>query len=217
MSEMVRDAGRGTSGFLRIGSLGSINHLIAEFLSGFHKSFADVYIDIKLRNTTVLTESVVSGELDLAFTFLFAVKDFGELKRRILGREEFFVLISRESPYAESEKLELKDLRREKIILPHFVHPPFIEELFIQDKNTTLLYADSMDALLLQVEANLGMSVVPGFYVAGRESSHNILKKRISGYDMLVDVVLAWHKNNSNPAVRQFLDYTAEMFSGSHL
>lgn len=212
MSDMVRDAERGTSGVLRIGSLGSINHRIAELIGGFHESFEDVYIDIEPRDTTVLTEAVVSGELDLVFTFLFAVEDFEELDRRVLCSEEFYVLISQTSPYAGLKELELDDLRRERIILPHFAHPPFIEDLFIHSKIASLSYADSMEALLLQVESGLGVSLVPGFYIAGRESRHNLLLKKISGYDMIVEVVLAWHKDNANPAVRQFIDLSTDFF-----
>ncbi len=201
ITSMVREADRGASGYLKIGSIGSINHQVTRIINEFHKTYSSVYIGIENYNTTDLTEALACGELDLAFTFLFSVKEYESLEYRELCSEEFYVLVSKDSPYASMETLNVEDIRKERIILPNFTHPPFIEELFISERDISITYTRSIDALLLHVESGLGISLVPAFVIAGRESHHNILMKKIDGYELSARVVLSWRKDNENPAI----------------
>jgi len=210
--EMTRGAGEGKSGCLRIGSLDSINYRVTQLIKEFHAEYKDVFVSIERYNTTTLTEAVVCGDLDLGFTFLFAVTDYEELAWKTLFKEEFCVLISKDSPLARKPDVKISDIQKEPIILPHFVHPPFIERLLINDRSTSISYTSTMENLLIQVESGLGISFVPRFYSAGMETNHNVCMCNISETDQTADIVLVWNKSNTNSVLKEFREMAGKFF-----
>lgn len=213
MITMTREAGQGKSGRLRIGSLDTINDRIMRLIKMFRTEYPDVHLTIESYNTTSLTEAVLCGDLDLGFTFLFAVRDFEEITRRVLCREQFCILLSKDSPVAGKPSVTLDDLRTEHIILPQFVHPPFIEHFILDMKAGSISYTDSMESLLLQVASGFGISFVPSFLLERNERYRNICIREMPEDFAAVDVVLAWNRDRVNSAADAFIDLSARVFS----
>ena len=216
----VRQLEQGAIGQLSIAALTTSSAILSRCLSAFSTKYPDITVDINFTSG----RSQVLAMNEQRYDFHFAVREMvpeGETFDYIVTHTDHLcVAIPKEHPLAERE-LDFKDFEGERFIAVSETDGPALYNGIMQvcrsrgySPRISCQY-DRAEAVLLSVGAGLGISIIPEalsktFY------AENVVFKRIPGDDALRTYILAWRREQSNPAAQLFRETAIELFSAAN-
>lgn len=182
-----------------------------EYVKGHHP---DWDISLKICQAGALVEELRRGGVDLIFTVGGVLRDETDLETRTLLELPQIILYSRLSPLAQKSDLTPRDFADETFL---FVPDAVLTTEMIrrQVRSMEKRYGFAMKTRLLtntdelSLELELGQGVALMDYWT-RYKNNSAL--RCLAIDLAIDVVLAWKKENANPALPRFAQDTADFF-----
>jgi DNA-binding transcriptional LysR family regulator len=218
VAEIVRRAGEGESGVLRLGFSGaSVNHLVAELVRGLRRERPGLVVEL---HSSQLSHPGLERLLDRSLDVVIGRWDFlpRDIESHLLSREQLFVALPRTHPLAQRTSLAPADVAAEPwIVLPggsgaslsNRLHLLGLRGRFVPRIVQTA--RDSATELLL-VDAGIGVALTLSG-VRDNLPTGSVafvpLESDLSG----VEVRLAWHRKGRTPAVQAALDVAARLFS----
>lgn len=114
--EMVADVNTLKSGELKIGSSTSIGtYLLPHLIKEFSLLYPNIRISVDIRNTGVIIDQAVKGEIDLGFCA--AVVENSDLTSEIIGYDSLVMFASSRHPLSRKPKITLPDLEKARFII----------------------------------------------------------------------------------------------------
>ncbi len=217
ITDRIKNAGKGQIGNLKFASLGNfapITSLISEIL----ETFPNIKLHLDRYDFDTMNNALLYRDIDIGLTFEFSLLNLkDELDWKVLFQEPFCILVPKQHDLYWEEKICLADLQNTKFItLKTNYNPKFYYKLFGQHAYTSNTYinaASNMESLIFQVDAGLGIGLVPRF-IANSIKDYTFRINDIYDLDTKENVVLAWNKVNINPAMKNFIKRCEEFFSG---
>lgn len=209
--EKARNAELGEYGNLRLGVLEAQRSetFLPSRLEQLRRDHPNIQIDIISGTFRELREAILSDEIDIAITLGLDMEDFNpeEVVFQPFFQSHPKCVISRSNPLATQSDFDLSALSSETMIA---ISPEvsrgayhnivqFCERHGFQPANT--IYANSVQDLLLKVEAGLGFSVLDENCIS--DSNASILSIPFYKTDPL-NLVAIWKRNNLNPVIPLF-------------
>lgn len=103
-------------GTLKIGVVQTVNaYLIPQVVSAFSSKFPNLRLKVDELSAPQVEEKLYNHELDLGISFRPA--DYPQLTFEALFEEELLFIASEEHPLADNERLDVKDLNKQKLAL----------------------------------------------------------------------------------------------------
>ncbi len=209
--EKTRQAELGIIGGLSIGFLGYTERT---FLPGLIRQFKKNYpkIDLQLNqfNHGMLIDALNNDELDVVFTLSFGLENIGGLEKKKISSESISIVMHCEHPLAGRESINISELAKERFITISRHESP-------QGFNKTLLMCATngftpniitqprmLSTVLLLVDAGMGIAILPKSLEQNASPSLRFVS--IEGDQSEDELVLAWKKSNTNPAIPLFLE-----------
>ncbi len=157
-------AREGVRGPLRVGAIPTIlPYYLAPLLKGFADRYPDVDLHVREGTTAELLEQVLEGQMDLAVVSL-PVEAAG-LVMKELFRDTLYLAVPDGHPLAESEKVQLRRVSQERLLILKDGHCLRDETLAICDRArarfTAQFEADQFLTIFELIRAGFGVSVVP--------------------------------------------------------
>ena len=182
-----------------------------EYVKGRHP---DWDTSLKICQAGALVEELRRGGVDLIFTVGGVLRDETDLETLTLLELPQIILYSRLSPLAQKSDLTPGDFADETFL---FVPDAVLTTEMIrrQVRSMEKRYGFAMKTRLLtntdelSLELELGQGVALMDYWT-RYKNNSAL--RCLAIDLAIDVVLAWKKENANPALPRFAQDTADFF-----
>ncbi len=209
--EKTRQAELGIIGGLSIGFLG---YTEKNFLPGLIRQFKKNYpkIDLQLNqfNHGMLIDALSNDELDVVFTLSFGLDNIGGLERRKIASEAISVVMHCEHPLASREAISIAELAKERFITLSRHESPqgFNKTLMMCATNgftpNIITQPRMLSTVLLLVDAGMGIAILPKSLEQNASPSLRFIS--IEGGQTADELVLAWKKSNSNPAIPLFLE-----------
>jgi len=207
----VRDLDRCLAGKLRLGLLGIPDQKILPTLTRqFHLSQPGVDLDIQRLTWRQMNVHLQKRRLDLGFTLSMGLEHFPELLWESLGKECFTVVFPQDHPLAKEASISVERLAGESFVLPSRAEAPAGSEWFhglcAKAGFTPRIAAepDLIETVLTMVEAGMGISVVSGHL---RQAPFpNLRFVPLSDTTAQTELVIAWHRDNSNPTIPLFIN-----------
>lgn len=209
--EKARIAELGETGSLRLGLLETqrSENFLPDKLEQLREKHPNIQIDIVSGTYRELREAVMNGTIDIALTLGLDLEDYeqDEIVFQVFFQSKPKCVISKSNPIAASLLVRLDNLSSETMIAisPEESHGAyhnivqFCERHDITPSKT--IYANSLQDLLLKVEAGLGFSVLDENCISASNTS--ILSIPFYKTDP-VNVVAVWKKDNLNPVIPLF-------------
>jgi DNA-binding transcriptional LysR family regulator len=177
----------------------------------FQEEYPDIQVMLQWCNPTLARQLVYTKMID--FSFLLSIENHDDC----IGQMPFFydqldIIMSNYHPLANRDTVRFEDLQNEKYIVINsgtnqipFNHiVDHFKKIGVEFKGGMLI-ADSLDSLVLQVSAGLGIGMlshqVSNIY--GQLVSFVPLEKDF----MCVQTDLVWNNNRPNPAKNTFIDF----------
>ncbi|NRD80894.1 LysR family transcriptional regulator [Bacillus sp. BRMEA1] len=218
--ERVKLAGAGLKGDLKIGYVGTSDKIfLPKLLRTFRKKHPDVGLSLEYANSEALNDALNSGELDVVFTFTVGIENITDLSWEKIYTESFALIVSEDHPLAKEKKVQITDLSNELFILLSRTEAPQLFDYILKLCASGGFYPKNVshphfDTVLLQVEANLGITVLSRHGKAFASPSLRFID--IEHTVENIDLVMAWKTNNTNPCIPLFLIELQELLKASN-
>jgi DNA-binding transcriptional LysR family regulator len=206
----ARAAGRGESGWLRIGLYVSLSAgPLRDALLTYAEHFPDVEISVVDENRRSLMERLNCGALDIVF--INGQVRHGAHDILPLWTEDILVAVPDSHPLAHQPSVIWDDLRRERILFPSRDPGPELRNALVAALNGTgvlpviLQTAADRDTVIGLVALRRSVTLL---YASNVGVVHpGVTYRKISGRHRMLPVrsIACWHGRNDNPALRRFL------------
>ncbi|MBR5490804.1 MAG: LysR family transcriptional regulator [Oscillospiraceae bacterium] len=212
----TREASTGLEGNLRIGYTKGYEHSdIAKHLRNFHRAYPNVLLSCYRCDTDMLAAGLVNGEYDIIFTWDSTnIRQEENLELRLFENVPLKVALYANHPLARRKELTRKDLKQENILFmsPSGTGDSFGDAYYIQlyqqagYQPKILIRSSDMESILMMVAAEEGISIVPEYTHPWDIAMDNVVFIPLTGEGEREEILVAWRKNDDNPALQHFLD-----------
>lgn len=209
--ERARQAELGENGAIRLGVLETqrSENFLPERLNKIRAEHPNIKIDIASGTFRELRESLLSDQLDIVLTLSFDLEDYpaDEIVWQVFFHSQPKCVISKANTLAQSVPFDLGLLSQENMVAisPDISLGAYHNILaFCERHNVTpagTIFADSIQSLLLKVEAGLGFSILDQNCISNENSS--VLSIPFYKTEPL-NVIAIWRKENRNPVIPLF-------------
>lgn len=206
----IRQLNEGCIGSLEIGCLGVEKYFFPELIKSFSEKHPHIQLNIDWYSIKKLNQALASGKIDVGFSLASEVQHVPDLAYKTIDTDSMAVIVPHDHPIASRSSVSLAELASESFVIISREEVPnsfdFLTGLCSQKgfsmnivKKTT-----SLEALLILVELGVGLSILSCKMEA---SSHSRLRfVPIMDEDAIVNIVVSWNKNNTNPIIPLFLE-----------
>ncbi len=218
----ARVASEGHNGILRMGVLEG-QTLPDNFRAAYHafrQAFPNVHMELYMQSFRHLRQSLDERRLDAAMTIKFDVTDSPAYLWIITDLNYAAMLVSRNHPLAGQKVRGWRDLKNETLIMVDDGESAKVREKIVEDCRQAefvprLLLAPSLNDQMLWIDAALGVGISnTGTYIY---SHPNIFCLKKLPFDSRDYFVIAWHRENINPAVALFTNFVDEYIQKQEL
>ena len=199
---------KGLQGYLRIALVSSATQHFSKCLAEFSRFHPHVKLDVDVKEGTKMMQAIRENNYDIYFTNFYTIANCKDIEYLITGTQNLRLYIHREI----ANDFDINDwttLQKHR-----FVSVP--ETDFALSKKIRAIchtrglepdiinYYNRADALLLAVNSNIGMTILPVGLMYSYDYP-NIISLPIEGDDTVIKSVVAWHKNMCNPDAQKFI------------
>ena len=213
--QRTREATTGLEGELRLGFTKGYEHSdLPRHLRSFHHEYPNVLISCYRCDTDMLASGLMSGEYDVIFTWDSTnLRQEEALNVRVMEHVPLRVALYANHPLARRKELTRKDLKQENILFmsPSGTGDSFGDAFYIRlyqqagYQPNIILRSNDMESILMMVAAEEGISIVPEYSHPWDVGTENVVFVPLAGEGETEEILIAWRRNDDNPALRRFL------------
>ena len=211
----AREASTGLEGELRLGYTKGYEHSdLPKYLRAFHRDYPNVLISCYRCDTDALAAGLMQGDYDVIFTWDSTnLRTEETIALQVMERVPLRVALYANHPLARRSELSRKDLKQENIL---FMSPSgsgdsfgdaYYMKLYQQAgyQPNIILRSNDMESILMMVAAEEGISIVPEYSHPWDVGTENVIFVPLAGQEETEEILIAWRKNDDNPALRHFI------------
>lgn len=181
-------------------------------INEFRYLYPHIAINLKWCSAPIVKHLLLSNMVDFGFQLYVEVEDEDDVEHIPFYHDELDIIVGPFHPLANSASLKYADMKKETYIAikssaNHLPYNHILDYFHFNHINFEggISVADSIDSLVLQVSAGLGISSLShqvstlyGNLVKFIPVEENSLK---------IETDLVWNKNNTNPTKKLFIDF----------
>lgn len=205
-------------GTLRIGVVESLCTIrLPEVLKYYHMKYPEVEVIIKIGTCSDLHNMLRNNTVDLIFILGELIKD-PDLLSCMCCEEEMALLASPLSKLKDKEKIALKDIENESLILTEkgCSYRGVFEGMFNEENLQPHLSLEigSIETIKTFVKNNLGITLLPAMTAQNELEKGELAKLDLVGCDFNIMTQVLYHKNKwLTPAMNAFIEVLKSMDS----
>ena len=211
--DRVRMVGCGYTGTLTVGVLEGqwLGEPVAKLIHGFMEAYPNIDLRIVQSSFGELRTQLISGKLDVILTLCFDIRDLDGITWVNYVEDRSVLAVSRRLPLASLERVTAEDLSKETLLVISPEDSKVGSELLLTHvkqrgiSTQNIRYAPNLSTMILWIEMGLGVGVVNGLSVLAQNPAVRLIDELPLDND---PSCVAWRKDNLNPAVLLFRDYT---------
>lgn len=211
----TREASTGLEGELRLGYTKGYEHSdLPKYLRRFHRQYPNVLISCYRCDTDTLAAGLVNGDYNIIYTWDSTnLRQEENLHLQVAERVPLRVALYANHPLARHSRLSRKDLKQENILFmsPSGTGDSFGDAQYIRlyqqagYQPNILLRSNDMESILMLVAAEEGISIVPEYSHPWDVGTENVVFVPLSGEEETEEILIAWRKDDTNPALHHFI------------
>ena len=187
---------------------------LPKYLRGFHQEDPTVLLSCYRCDTDMLASGLLGGEYDVIFTWDSTnIRQEEAVELRVVERVPLRVALYASHPLARRRELSRKDLKQENILFmsPSGTGTSFGDAFYMSlyrragYQPNIVLRSNDMESILMMVAAEEGVSIVPEYTHPWEIGTENVVFVPLSGEEETEEILIAWRRDNENPALKRFL------------
>ncbi len=209
-TSVVNQLNNGSGGRLRLAYDATSVDYPTRCLKSFTKKYPNIAIEMLRLSGSEVSTAVNSSEYDFFFMLRDMLPDNNSLESELSSKDKLSLLVPKRFPVV-GNSVDASELKNSKFILLSEAESPILY-MEIMDIFRTFHFSprsviefDDVSSVFMAVDAGMGVSVLPSQLIDSY-SRANVKKLEFSGIETGLNYVIAWRKNNSNPAAHLFLN-----------
>ena len=214
--QLSKRAARGEIGQIKLSFPASALHsVLPKILRFFRESHPDVEIIMNENCTHDQVQALLKNEIDLGFLYLPIEDKFFNIQPIL--EDSLVVVLPKEHPLSNLEKLPLKVLKNESFILhPRNEGPVLYDRIISLCEGAGFVPKVVQEVTASQtriswVAAGIGISFV--FASLQNLINSEVVYKQINEVEITLKLAAVWRKDNSSPVLREFLKVVEKVTS----
>ena len=211
--ERVRMIGLGYTGTMTVGILEGqwLGEPAAKLIQGFMETYPNIDLRIAQGSFGELRTRLITGKLDVLLTLCFDVRDLDGITWVNYVEDRSVLAVSRRLPLANLRRINAEELSKETLLVISPEDSRVGSELFLTHvkqrgiSTQNVRYAPNLSTMILWIEMGLGIGVANKLSVLGQNPAIRLIDELPLDND---PSCVAWRKDNLNPAVLLFRDFT---------
>lgn len=207
-AEAARRAGRGESGFLRIGyAPAALYNVLPDALRAFRSRYPRVMVELVGLISTPQEEALVSGRIDVGF--LYPPVEDGCIATEVVAEEPLIAVLPADHRLANGDRVPLEEMAGEPFVMfPRRNRPTLHDRLISECRSAG--FGPRVAQEVEEIQALLGL-VAAGFGVALTLESFRKLQRPGVVYRPLespteiLAFAVAWRRADERPVLHNFL------------
>lgn len=204
----------GFFGTLNIGVLiGYEKNKLQQYLKVFSKTYPNISMDICTNEMTDLLSSVKDNLMDLVFVINPENQPLNDFEYKPVEKYSLVALLPLGHPLYNEDFIHLCDLQHEKFIFVKESGDEYGQKSMIQNRYREAGFipnivqrSNDLNTIQSMVASDMGVCVLPSFCISDTMVENNIAVVPIyEEEEKRIEVVAAWNKNNTNPALKKFI------------
>ena len=201
----------GAAGQLGIATVSNFGSAFITFVQRFTAAYPNVRTRIDDVPFPQLSDSILHGVYDLAFTLDFEVPGNDDLAQVTIGNDRFVAVMRQDYPFPPGDSVTIAELLRQRLIMPRHVDPPVLRALQLAARNSTdptpgVSFVPNTPTAVLRVELGLGISIQPWFISTTAFEGVPIRVCELADLDTRFDLVAIYRKDNRQQTLLNFLN-----------
>ena len=192
-------------GIIRIGTFSSVaTHWLPNIIKEFQKDYPGIEYELLLGDYTEIETWIMEGRVDCGFLRLPTTQKMDYI---FLEKDELKVIIPKGHPMAETEKISLQILCKDRFMLLEKGARAEISELFERHGLEPDVHFTTWDdyAVMSMVESGLGVSILPQLIL--KRVPYNVVVKSLDVEAYRKIGFCVRDMNSVSIVVRRFIDY----------
>lgn len=195
------------TGTIRMGTFTSMScHWLPQYLNEFSGEYPNVRFDMRQGDYFQLADWLGSGAVDVAFMMKPVHDEFAFKK---LFEDQLFVIVPEGHRLAERKKVSVRDIAREKLILPESDYQQTLRQMFRENgmDPDVVFFVKEDYTIMSMVENRLGISILPEMVLQRCPWKIKMLPMKKEFHR---ELGILTRKNETPPwAVRKFIEFVS--------
>jgi len=208
----LRNISDGRCGYIHIAMLSSHSELFSHCLTEFSTMFSDVQADVDMLEGAEMVHAITHNSHDLYFLNDYMLPENDKISFRETGTDRLHIFAHK----SVADNIDIYDwssingMRFVSVPEPDFALSGRINKICAKKGLTQdiINYYNRATTLLLAVNANIGLAILP-LSVASYYNFRDVVMIPIPDDEAVIQTVVAWNKDNTNPDVEHFLNLSA--------
>ena len=213
-------AGQGYTGKITIGFADDVNATgAANMVRTFSEKHPEILFHVSGGYPGDLINSLLSEEYDLILIPSFSGIETRKLNFHRLGSYRSVAAFHKNHPFAKKRKLKFRDFENESYIYTSGNDAvldftgEFLHQLELADIHINIFArTDNIDAVFFMLDANLGFTVLPEYFIGRFSGSSNIKACPIDEPLKPTDFYAIWKTKKQSTAMEQFLAFLKDYY-----
>lgn len=201
----------GAAGQLGIATVSNFGTAFTNLVQRYTAAYPGVRTRIDDVPFPQLSDSILHGVYDLAFTLDFEVPANDDLAQITIGHDHFVAMMREDYPFRPGDSVTVAELLQERLIMPRHVDPPVLRALQLAARNRSeptpgISFVPNTPTAVLRVELGLGISIQPQFITNTAFQGVPIRICELADLDTGFDLVAIYRKDNRQQTLLNFLN-----------
>ncbi|MBT8224623.1 MAG: LysR family transcriptional regulator [Dactylosporangium sp.] len=201
----------GHSGHLSIATVANFGSTITDLVKLFMATYPMVNTRVDDIPFDQLSDSIIHGVYDLAFTLDFAVPHNDQLARVPVGEDRFVAVMCQEYPHDFGGVISTRELLTQPLIVPRHIDPPFLRQLRLAGQERDIPaaagieYVPNTNTAMLQIDLGLGITFLPKSIADGAYGAQQYRCCELGDLDTRFQTLLIRRRDNTQQTMENFV------------
>ena len=207
---LMESAKKGHEGTLTIAAVRDFAPLFTDYVTHFIAKYPNVRTRVEDIPFDTLSDSIIHGVYDAAFTLDFAVPENDRLARVPVGKDQFVAICAKDADFALGPTATTAELLALPLIIPRHADPPFLKRLRLLGRDhrgaaAGIEYVPNTTTAMLQASMGQGIAFVPSRVLGPTGESEKFRSSRLSDLDTEFSLLLIRRKENAATTLQNFV------------
>lgn len=188
---------------------------LSDLLADFHIKYPNISMSFTRENVAELYDGLFDHNLDFVINLKYKLDnpdELGGLHVRTIRQYPLMAVMPASHPLSHRTSIVRADLKGYPLVDIKKSGTRYGETASILNAFTSAGFlpniqyvSDDIETSILAVAAGLGYALLPGYITDALSSREKVIALPLEGEEQRMTVVGAWHKENTNPALKIFL------------
>jgi DNA-binding transcriptional LysR family regulator len=188
---------------------------LSDLLADFHVQYPNIAFTLTRENVSELYDGILERKLDVILNIKYSLENMEgmeNMETRLIRHYPLLAVMPASHPLSHRTSIKREELKGYPLVDIKKSNDRYGETTTILNAFTRAGFlpnvqyiSDDIETSILAVAAGIGYALLPSYITDSLSLKEKVIAVPIEGEDKEMHIVVAWHRENQNPALQRFL------------